>query len=102
MGPITKIEEITTAGKWISIEAKVIQIWENSNEAISQTGLVGDETGVTKFVTCKKSSCPLLELGETYRFKNVVTSEYNDRFSLSLNKNTIIIPMGQQELVYDD
>ena len=98
MEHIIKIEEIKEAGKWISIEAKVIQIWENSNGAVSQTGLVGDETGVIKFVAWKKSECPMLELGETYRFKNVVTSEYNDRDSVSLNKNTKIIPMGQQEL----
>ena len=97
MEHIIKIEEIKEAGKWISIEAKVIQIWENSNKAISQTGLVGDNTDIIKFVTWKKSGCPMLEFGETYRFKNVVTSEYNDRDSVSLNKNTIITPMGQQE-----
>jgi len=98
MKPITKIEEIKEAGKWLSIEAKVIQIWDTTNEAILQTGIVGDETGVIKFVSWKKSECPMLELEETYRFKNVVTSEYNDRDSVSLNKNTKIIPMGQQEL----
>jgi len=102
MTTITKIEEIKEAGKWMNIEGKVIQIWENSNEAISQVGLIGDETGIVKFVAWKKSGCPLLELEETYRLENVATSEFNERFSVSLNKNTKIIPMGQQELVYDD
>ena len=98
MEPISKIEEIKEAGKWCSIEGKVIQIWETTNESISQVGLIGDETGIVKFVSWKKSECPMLELEETYKLVNVATSEFNDRFSLSLNKNTKIIPMGQQEL----
>ena len=101
MEDITKIEDIIEAGKWCSIEGKVIQIWETTNESILQTGIVGDETGIIKFVSWKKSGRPLLELGETYRFKNVVTSEFNERFSVSLNKNTKIIPMGEQELEDD-
>jgi len=102
MNSITKIEEIKEAGKWCSIEAKVIQIWETSNESISQTGIVGDETGIIKFVSWKKSGTPLLELEETYRIENIATSEFNERFSVSLNKNTKIIPMGQQVLTDED
>ena len=98
MTTITKIEDIKEAGKWLSIEAKVIQIWDTTNKAISQTGIVGDETGAIKIVAWKKSGYPPLELGETYKLVNVATSEFNDRFSVSINKNTKIIPMGRQEL----
>ena len=95
---ITTIEKIDETSKWISIEGKVIQLWENSHEAITQIGLIADRTGIIKFVVWKKSGKPELELDETYRLANVTTSEYNDRFSISINKKTQIIPMGQQEL----
>ena len=94
---ITSIEDINESSKWISIEGKVIQLWENSHEAITQTGLIADITGIVKFVVWKKSGKPSLELNETYRLANVTTSEYNDRFSISINKNTQICPMGQRE-----
>ncbi len=74
--PMASIKE---DNKWVTVKAKVIQIWEPRNDAISQTGLIGDETGAMKFTIFAKSADKLdvfLEEGESYEFKNVVTSEW--------------------------
>lgn len=95
---MTKIAEINNNSKWINTEAKVIQIWDNAHDSISQIGLLGDETGIIKFVSWKKAGKPEIELGEIYKFTNLTVSEYNDMYSVSINKNTKICPIGQQEL----
>lgn len=94
----TTIENINKTSKWVNIEAKIIQIWDNTHESISQVGILGDETGIIKFVNWKKARKPNLESGEVYRFQNLAVSEFNGLYSVSINKNTKICPMGQQEL----
>ena len=98
MNNFTKIENIDGTSKWVNIDGKVIQLWENTHNAIAQIGLLGDETGIIKFVSWAKSGKPVIELGEMYRFKNLAVAEYNGGFSVSINKNTKICPIGQQEL----
>src|SRR5512147_1688120 len=61
--PLTKIKDITSDGRWISLKAKVIQLWENEKASISQIGLLGDDTGTIKFVCFAKSDLPLVEEG---------------------------------------
>ncbi|MDD3901737.1 MAG: hypothetical protein PHX22_10995 [Dysgonamonadaceae bacterium] len=98
MNNFTKIENIDGTSKWVNIEAKVIQIWDNAHDSISQIGLLGDETDIIKFISWKKAGKPEIELGEVYRIKNLAVSEYNGGYSVSINKNTKICPIGQQEL----
>ncbi|MDD3708656.1 MAG: hypothetical protein PHR17_10420 [Aminobacterium sp.] len=66
MNNSTKIENIDGSSKWVNIEAKVIQIWDNAHNSISQIGLLGDESGVIKFVSWEKAGKPQIELGEIY------------------------------------
>ncbi|NLK32927.1 MAG: replication protein A, partial [Methanosarcina flavescens] len=42
---LTKIADISENGQWANLKAKVVQLWENTHESISQVGLLGDETG---------------------------------------------------------
>jgi replication factor A1 len=88
-----KISEIAGPGRWVDLEVKVLDLWEPATEAISQTGLVGDSTGSMKFVKWAKSSLPNLELGKSYRLKNVVTDEFQGRFSVKLNRTSQIEPL---------
>ena len=83
-----KVGEINGPGRWIDLEAKVVELWEPTSSAISQTGLIGDETGTVKFVKWTKSDLPQLEQGKSYLFKNVVTDEFGGRFSIKLNRTS--------------
>jgi replication factor A1 len=83
-----QIESIDTADQWIDVTAEVVQLWEPRSESISQVGLLGDETGTIKFVSFATSELPEIEEGTTYRFENVVTDEYQERFSIKLNRTT--------------
>ena len=87
---LTKIIDISENGQWANIKARVVQLWENTHESISQVGLLGDETGIIKFTEWKNAELPGLEQGESYLFRSVVVGEYNGRFQVQLNRNTSI------------
>ena len=87
-----KIAELTEDNKWCSFIAKVSMLWEARHEKIAQTGVLGDETGTIVFTTWKSTGCSVLEEGKCYTFKNVVTSEWQGRMSIKINKNSEILP----------
>ena len=90
-----KISEVSESGKWVDLRAKVVQLWEPNSESISQTGLVGDETGSLKFVKWAKSGLSDLEEGKSYLLKNVTTDEYQGRFSIKINRTSEIMPLEE-------
>lgn len=92
----TTIEDLRD-GQWHDIEVKVIQIWDNEHAAIRQVGIVGDETGIVKFVAWEKSNLPLMDLEGEYKIRNVVVSAYEDRLQISLNSNTTIARVGGEQ-----
>nr|2KBN_A Chain A, Conserved protein [Methanosarcina mazei]2KEN_A Chain A, Conserved protein [Methanosarcina mazei] len=92
---LTKIVDIVENGQWANLKAKVIQLWENTHESISQVGLLGDETGIIKFTIWKNAELPLLEQGESYLLRSVVVGEYNDRFQVQVNKNSSIEKLSE-------
>jgi replication factor A1 len=92
---LTKIVDLSENGKWANLKAKVIQLWENTHDSISQVGLLGDETGIIKFTGWKNAELPELEQGESYLFKSVVIGEYKDRFQVQLNKNSSVEKLAE-------
>jgi replication factor A1 len=94
----SKIADINEAGKWITLRARVLQLWEPRSESISQVGLLGDETGRIKFVSWSASGLPLLEEGKSYELQRVVTDKFQDKFSIKLTKNTLIYPIEDVEI----
>ncbi|MEA1985623.1 MAG: replication protein A [Euryarchaeota archaeon] len=88
--PMATIEDMHEDGQWVNVKAKVVQLWDNSHESISQVGLIGDETGTIKFVKWARDDLPDVEDGNTYLFNNVVVSEWNDKFEINLNKTSSI------------
>jgi replication factor A1 len=90
-----KIAEIDEPGRWINLRGKVVQLWESNSDAISQVGLIGDETGSMKFVKWAKAELPSLTEGKSYLFKNVVTDEFQGRFSIKLNRTSEIEPLEE-------
>ncbi|MBN2110471.1 MAG: replication protein A [Methanosarcinaceae archaeon] len=88
--PRKKVSELNADGQWVSVKAKVVQLWENSHESISQVGLIGDETGTIKFTKWASAELPDIEEGKSYLFRNVVTNEWNGKFQVDLNKSSSI------------
>ncbi len=91
---LVPIASIKGDNKWVTVKGKVIQLWEPKSDSISQTGLIGDDTGVIKFTIFAKSAEKLditLEEGESYEFRNVVSSIWQDQISLKVNSNSEII-----------
>ncbi len=100
--PVSKVKDITSDGKWITLKAKVVQLWENEKASIAQIGLLGDDTGTIKFVCFAKSDLPPVEEGKSYIFKNLVTDSWQGRFSVKLNKTTTIVPTEDVEVANND
>jgi replication factor A1 len=90
-----KVVEINEPGQWVDLTIKVAQLWEANSEAISQSGLVGDDTGTIKFVKWAKADLPDLEEGKSYLLKNLVTDEFQGRFSVKLNRTSQIVPLDE-------
>ncbi|MDP2217346.1 MAG: replication factor A [Methanolobus sp.] len=88
--PLMKISELNVDGKWVNIKGKVVQLWENTHESISQVGLIGDETGTIKFTKWGSAEFPEVVEGQTYYFKNVVVNEWNGKFQLNMNKSSSV------------
>lgn len=88
-----KVVEINEPGLWVDLKVKVTQLWESNSDAISQSGLIGDETGSIKFVKWAKADLPDLEESKSYQLKNVVTDEFQGRFSVKLNRTSKIEPL---------
>ena len=89
----TKVVDINEPGQWVDLTVKVSQLWETNSESISQSGLVGDETGTIKFVKWLKADLPDLVEGKSYSLKNLVTDEFQGRFSVKLNRTSQIEPL---------
>ncbi len=90
-----KTSDIKEDGNWVSVRGKIVQLWEANQESIAQVGLFGDESGTIKFTKWAKAGLPSVEEGKCYIFKNVVTSEWQGKFSVMLNKTSEIIPITE-------
>jgi replication factor A1 len=93
--PVVKVSDIIENEKWVTLRGKVIQLWESNHESVSQVGLLGDESGTIKFTKWTKASLPQVEEGKSYLFKNVITSEWQGKFSIKLNKTSAIEPIKE-------
>ncbi|HWR26440.1 MAG TPA: replication factor A [candidate division Zixibacteria bacterium] len=93
---LVSIASIKEDNKWITVKGKVLQLWDPTSPSISQTGLIGDDTGVIRLTIFAKSADKLaitLEEGESYEFRNVVSSIWQDQLSLKANSNSEIVPL---------
>jgi replication factor A1 len=88
--------------QWIDVRAKVVDLWEPRSESIAQVGLLGDESGTVKFVAFETSELPELEEGKVYALGNVVTDEYEGRYSVKLNRTTSITELDEEIEVGDN
>jgi len=97
-----KVADIDEDEQWLDVTVKVVDLWEPRSDAISQVGLVGDESGTIKFVAFDTSELPELEEGAVYELGNVVTDEYQGNYSIKLNRTTSITKLDEEIEVGDD
>ncbi|MDR5672743.1 replication factor A [Halalkaliarchaeum sp. AArc-GB] len=88
--------------QWVDLRVKVVDLWEPRSDSIAQVGLLGDESGTIKFVAFETSDLDHLEEGKTYALSNVVTDEYQGRYSVKLNRTTEITELDEEIEVGDD
>jgi replication factor A1 len=96
------VDQVDEPEQWVDLTAKVVELWEPRSDSIGQVGLLGDETGTVKFTAWAKSDLPTLEEGRVYRLGNVVTDEYEGRYSVKLNKTTTVTELDEEMEVGDD
>ena len=87
---LIKIADIKESGKWVTLKVKLIQLWENASDKITQAGLIGDESGIIRFTMWESSGLQPMVEGKCYEIKNAVTDVYNERFQIKFNKATSI------------
>jgi replication factor A1 len=93
------ISEIKEDGKWVSLRIKVIQLWDSTSDKITQSGLIGDETGVIKFTIWRTSGALPLEEGKSYEIKSAVSNFFNERYQVNLNKNSTVSQLTEEVTV---
>ena len=97
-----RVGDIDADEQWVDLRVTVADLWEPQSESISQVGLLGDESGTTKFVAFETSDLPELTEGESYALGNVVTDEYEGDYSVKLNRTTSITELDEEIEVGDD
>ena len=97
-----QVEDVDEPEQWVDLTAKVVDLWEPRSDSVGQVGLLGDPTGTIKFTKWAKSDLANLEEGKTYRLGNVVTDEYEGRYSVKLNKTTSIEEVDEEFEVGDN
>ncbi|MEY7849070.1 DNA-binding protein [Natrarchaeobius sp. A-rgal3] len=86
--PIGKLEEINRGE--VSVEGRVIELWDASSPTIQQVGLIEDETGRTKLTSWEASQAPWIEEGEHVRIRGAAKNWYQGRVSLAITGWTMI------------
>jgi len=97
-----QLADVDAPEEWVDITAKVVELWEPRSDAVAQVGLLGDETGTIKFTKWSKSDLPTLDEGGVYHLRNVVTDEYQGRFSVKLNRTTVVEELDEDIEVGDE
>lgn len=96
------VNDIDEDEQWVDLTVKLVDLWEPGSDAISQVGLIGDESGTIKFVSFATSELPKLEEGAVYKLGNVVTDEYQGNYSVKLNRTTTITELDEEIEVGDN
>jgi len=96
------VNDIDTDEQWVDLRVKLVDLWEPRSDSISQVGLLGDESGTIKFVAFETSDLEELGEGACYRLTNVVTDEYEGRYSVKLNRTTTITELDEAIEVGDN
>ncbi len=77
-----------------SVRAKVVQEWETTHERMLQSGILGDESGILKFVIWREAGKEKLSVGAVYTIFYALVDEFNGKLSLNLSSATYMQDEG--------
>ncbi|GGN12479.1 replication factor A [Halarchaeum nitratireducens] len=100
--PTVQAADVDAPDEWVDITAKVVDLWDPRSDSVAQVGLLGDESGTIKFTKWAASDLDELDEGKVYHLGNVVTDEYQGRYSVKLNRTTTITEVDEDIEVGDD
>jgi len=93
--PIGRLGDVK--GSEVSVQGRVVTLWQPTHTSIAQVGLLEDESGRTKFTSWKKSGQPTVEEGETVRIREAAKSWYDGRCSIALTGRSRLEVVGSAE-----
>lgn len=97
------IGEIDTQNQRVDVRVKVVHIFDDNHESIYQAGLIGDESGVTKYTEFKSDSETMeLEEGECYLIEGAKTDLYNGQYNIQFSENTVVTHLEDEDIEVDD
>src|SRR5690606_19217183 len=77
--PLKEIE----SSDFYAVRVKVVKLFEPRHKKMHQVGLLGDESGILRFVSWTGGETPTVEQGKSYEIQDVFASEYEDKISLN-------------------
>lgn len=83
----------------VNLKAKIVRLFEPKSDKVFQTGIIGDETGTTKFVIWKSTN-PKKELkeGKVYNILFASCNKFKDNLSLSISPQDAVETDGDIEV----
>ena len=91
-GVIISIAEVPDVpGEEVSVSGEIVQLWRPSSSAISQVGLIADESGKIKFTSWAKSDQKGVREGDRVRIKHAKKNWYQGRCSIALTYDSRIV-----------
>lgn len=88
-----RLEPVTVADLppcvYSAVKVKIVKLFEARHQKIYQTGLLGDASGVCRFISWKgKTEPPTLEQGKAYEIQGVYPTLHDDKVSANLSNAT--------------
>ena len=87
--PIEDVPDVKTDE--VSIEGKVVRLWDASSPKIAEVGLIADDTGKIKFTSWTASEPKFVREGERVRMRAVKKNWYEGRCSLAVTYDSMIV-----------
>ena len=88
-----KIAEVAP-GEWVTIEGKVVALSTPASPAISQSGIIADDSMGIRFVAWTKSNAPAMTVGSWYHIESAVVDEFKGIASLKIHSGTTVKESG--------
>jgi hypothetical protein len=87
--PIDEVPDVPVSE--VSVSGEIIELWRPSSSAISQVGLIADESGKIKFTSWSKSDQKWVREGDRVQIKHAKKNWYRGRCSIALTYDSRIV-----------
>ncbi len=77
-------------GEWVTIEGRIVALSSSPSPAISQTGIISDNTGAVRFVVWSKANAPVMSTGKWYHIESAVVDEYRGVANIKVHSGSTV------------